>query len=150
MAGNFTVWTRATTALIAVLSAAGSPAPVWRARFEDVPADALAYNVIPTKIEVSRDAANDSVSITSTVVVRGYVAANDEVDLAADALVLWAWCQVRLDHTLGGLVSDVNIESIEIGYVDKSSTDQVCVDITFCIEVEVGRDNPSVNKTYLG
>jgi hypothetical protein len=149
MAGQ-TQWTIATTNLIAALNAAGSPATVWRARFEDVSADETAFNVFPTKISVRQDHANDSAGISAAIVVRGYIAATNEVDLAADALVLWAWKQARLDPTLGQVVSDCYVEDIELGYVDKSATDQVCADITFRVEMEVGRNDPSVNKTYIG
>ena len=95
------------------------------------------------------DAARDAVKIDASFVVRGYVAATEEVDVPADAIVLWAWKQVRADPTLGQLVSDVYVDNIELGYVDKSASDQVCVDMTIRVEVEVDRNDPSVNKTYL-
>jgi hypothetical protein len=46
-------------------------------------------------------------------------------------------------------VEDVYVDNIEIGYVDKSASDQVCVDMTIRVEVEVDRNNPSINRTYL-
>jgi hypothetical protein len=61
---------------------------------------------------------------------------------------LWAWQRIRIDPTLGQLVEDVYIDNIEIGYVDKSSSDQVCVDMTIRVEVEVSRNDPSLNMTY--
>jgi hypothetical protein len=82
------------------------------------------------------------------MVVRANIAATSEVDLAADPLVQWAWTQIRRDPTLGQLVEDVYVDNIEIGYVDKSASDQVCVDMTIRVEVEVGRNDPSINKTY--
>jgi hypothetical protein len=66
----------------------------------------------------------------------------------ADPIVLWAWQRIRIDPTLGQLVEDVYIDNIEIGYVDKSSSDQVCVDMTIRVEVEVSRNDPSLNMTY--
>jgi len=66
--------------------------------------------------------------------------------LALDPLVMWAWTMVRLDPTLGGLVADTYVDNIEIGYLDKSQSDKVCADMTIRVEMEVGRDNPSINK----
>jgi hypothetical protein len=145
-----TLWTQAATAVLAALNAAGKPATFFRARFEAVSqTQAPAGNLFPTKIDCRyTEAARDSVSIDASMVVRCYVAATDQVDLAADPLVLWAWKQIRSDPTLGALVTDTYIDNIEIGYVDKASTDQVCVDLTIRVEVEVGRDDPSVNMTY--
>jgi len=146
-----TVWTRAATQILAALNASGSPATAWRARFEAVSQDEIGFNLFPTKIDCKyQEVANDSVGIDATFVVRGYVSAAENVDLAFDPLVLWAWKQIRKDPTLGQLVSDVYIDNIEIGYLDKSSSDQVCVDITVRVEVTVGRDDPSVNTTYFG
>jgi len=145
-----TVWTQAATNYLAALNAPGSPAIAWRTRFEAVAETETALNLFATKINVNYGNSNDSASIDSKFTVRGYVAATNQVDLAADPLVLWAWTQLRADPTLGRTVSDARVESIEIGYVDKSESDQVCVDMTICVEVEVGRDNPSINKTYLG
>lgn len=143
------IWTQAATAILAALNADGSPATAWRSRFEAVSQDEAAFNLFPTKIDCKyTEVANDSVGIDATFVVRGYVSATDSVDLAFDPLVLWAWKQVRKDPTLGQLVTDVYIDNIEIGYLDKSSSDQVCVDITLRVEVTVGRDDPSVNTTY--
>jgi len=148
--GTQTIWTQAGTAIMAALNAPGSPAAAFRARFESVdPEQAPAFNVFPTKIDVRQEAPHDAVGIDATFVVRGYVSATDEVDVAGDPLVLWAWKQVRSDPTLGKLVSDTYIDNIETGYVDKSMSDQVCVDITIRVEVEVDRNDPSVNKTYL-
>lgn len=146
-----TIWTQAGTAIMAALNMAGSPAVAWRARYETVNEDeAPAYNLFPTMIDVKQgDAAHDAVSIDATFIVRGYVSSTAEVDVQADPLVLWAWRQVRADPTLGQLVSDVYVDKIEHGYVDKSESDQVCVDITIRVEVEVDRNDPSINKTYL-
>jgi hypothetical protein len=145
-----TVWTQAATAILALLNAAGCPATAYRARFETVGQTETAYNLFPTKIDVKQDNAGDSASIDATFTVRAYVAATNDVDLAFDPLVVWAWKQIRKDPTLGQLVSDAYINNIEIGYLDKSASDQVCVDITVRVEVEVGRNDPSVNMTYLG
>jgi hypothetical protein len=90
------------------------------------------------------------VNIDATFTVRAYVAAINQVDLVADPLVLWAWKSICLDTTLGQLVTDTYIDNIEIGYVDKSSSDQVCVDITVRVEVSVGRFDPSINLSYPG
>jgi hypothetical protein len=144
------VWTQAASNYITALNAAGSPATIWRTRFEAVDQSETALNLYATKIEVKYGGANDSASIESRFTVRGYVAATDEVDLAADPLVVWAWQQLRIDPSLGQTVSDARIDGIEIGYADKSASDQVCVDISICVEVEVGRDDPTINKTYLG
>jgi hypothetical protein len=150
MAGKVAIWTQAATAILAALNATGSPAAAWRARFEMVGASETAFNLFPTKIDCKyADAAHDSVNIDATFTVRAYVAATNNVDLAADPLVVWAWTQICHDPTLGGLVSDTYIDNIEIGYVDKSNSDQVCVDVTVRVEVAVGRNDPTVNKTYL-
>lgn len=146
-----TIWTQAGTKIMAALNVPGSPAQAWRARYETIAEDqAPAFNLFPTIIDVNQgDTAHDAVKIDATFVVRGYVLSNSEVDVQADPLVLWAWRAVRRDATLGKLVTDVYIDKIEHGYVDRSVSDQVCVDITIRVEVEVDRNDPSVNKTYL-
>lgn len=146
-----TIWTQAGTAILTALNAPGSPAQAWRARYETIAeGQAPAFNLFPTQIDIrSGETARDAVQVDATFVVRGYVSSTSQVDVQADPLVLWAWKQIRVDPTLGQLVSDVYVEKIEHGYVDKSTSDQVCVDITIRVEVEVGRDDPSVNKTYL-
>lgn len=144
-----TIWTQATTAILALLNAADRPAEFYRARFEAVDVSETAGNVFPTKIDCRYDdAAHDAVKIDAQVVIRAYVAALDQVDLSLDPLVLWAWKRVRSDPTLGNLVSDVYPDNIEIGYLDKSSSDQVCADMTIRVEVDVDRNDPSVNRTY--
>jgi hypothetical protein len=148
MAGQVTIWTQAATAIMAALNAPGSPALAWRARFEAVGQSETAFNLFPTKIDCKYECAQDSVKIDATMTVRAYVEATSQVDLVADPLVLWTWKQIRRDPTLGQLVEDVYIDNIEIGYLDKSASDQVCVDITVRVEVEVGRNDPSVNMTY--
>jgi hypothetical protein len=147
---SVTVWTQAATNYLAALNAAGSPATIWRTRFEPMDPEEIALNVFATKISVSYACANDSASISARFTVRGTVSAKNEVDLAADPLVLWAWQQLRNDPSLGGVVSDARVEDVETGYVDKGSSDEICVDVTICVEVEVDRNNPSINKTYLG
>jgi hypothetical protein len=145
-----TIWTRAATAILAALNAEGSPATAYRTRFEAVEASETAFNLFATDIDCKYDdCANDSVKIDQPLTLRIYVDATNEVDLVADPLVLWAWKQIRLDPTLGQLVSDVYIDNIKIGYMDKSASDQICVDITVRVEVEVDRNDPSINKTYL-
>jgi hypothetical protein len=144
-----TVWTQAVTAILAALNAPGSPATFYRARFEAVGNAETAGNLYPTKIDCKYECAQDSVKIDASMVVRASIAATDQVDLAADPLVLWAWQRIRVDSTLGQLVEDAYIDNIEIGYVDKSASDQVCVDMTIRVEVEVDRNDPSINKTYL-
>jgi hypothetical protein len=131
MAAAQTVWTQAITNYLTALNAPGSPATIWRTRFETVTEQqAPALNVFAAKVAVSyEDAAHDSASIEHTTTVRGYVAATDQVDLAADPLVAWAWQRLRVDPTLGQTVSEARVESIEFGYLDKSASDQVCVDI---------------------
>lgn len=145
-----TVWTQAATNYLAALNADGSPATIWRTRFEPTDPAEVALNVFATKVSISYGGANDSASVQAHFTVRGTAAAINEVDLAADPLVLWAWKQLRADPSLGGVVSDARIEDIEMGYADKSSTDEISVDITVCVEVEVDRDDPSINKTYIG
>jgi hypothetical protein len=146
-----TVWTQAATAIMTALNAPGAPATFYRARFEAVGASETAGNLFPTKIDCKyEDAAHNSASIDAAMVVRAYVSATDQVDLATDPLVLWAWRRIRRDPTLGQLVSDVYIDNIEMGYVDKSSSDQVCVDMTIRVEVDVDRDDPSINMSYPG
>ena len=149
MAGT-SIWTQAITQILAVLNAAMSPATAYRARFEAVAASDVAYNVFPHKIDVKQDASREAATVDASVVIRIYVADTDQVDLALDPLVVWAWQQIRQDPTLGGLVTDVYVDNIEIGYLDKSSSDQVCADMTIRVEVDVSRDDPSVNKTYPG
>lgn len=144
-----TVWTQAATNYLAALNAAGSPATIWRTRFEAMDSGEVALNLFVTKIGVSYTGANDSASIEARFTVRGTVSATNQVDLAADPLVLWAWKQLRIDPSLGGVVSDARIEDVEMGYVDKAVSDEICVDITVCVNVEVGRDDPSINKTFL-
>jgi hypothetical protein len=143
-----TIWTQAATAIMTALNAIGAPATFYRARFEAVGNTETAGNLYPTKIDCKYECAQDSVKIDATMVVRANIAATSEVDLAADPLVQWAWTQIRRDPTLGQLVEDVYVDNIEIGYVDKSASDQVCVDMTIRVEVEVGRNDPSINKTY--
>lgn len=148
-----TVWTQAATNYLAKLNAPGSPATIWRTRFEPIGTDeaqAGALNLFATKVSMRYTGANDSASVEAKFTVRGTISATQEVDLAADPLVLWAWQQLRNDPSLGGVVSDARVEDIEIGYVDKSASDEICVDVTICVEVEVDRNNPSINKTYLG
>jgi len=142
------VWTQAITNLLAALNVGGSPAVAYRARFEAVSADETAFNAFPHKIDCLYGDAHDSVKIGADVVIRISVSATDEVDLAMDPLVLWAWRQVRADPTLGGIVTDAYPTGIEIGYLDKAASDQVCADMTIRVEVEVDRNDPSVNKTY--
>jgi hypothetical protein len=144
------IWMQAGTAIMAALNADGAPAQAFRARYEQVGQDETALNLFPTKIDVQQgDAAHDSVKVEATFVVRAYVAATNQVDVALDPLTVWAWQQIKVDPTLGQLVSDAYIDNIEIGYVDKSSSDQVCADISVRVEVDVDRNDPTVNKTYL-
>lgn len=154
MAGTVTIWTQAATALMAALNAPGAPATFYRARFEAVGQKETAGNLFPTKIDFKYDCAQDSVKVDATMTIRADTAAASQVDLAVDPIVLWAIKQIRFDYTLavwnGGvpITEDVYVDNIEIGYVDKSASDQVCVDITVHVEVEVGRNDPSVNMTY--
>jgi len=143
-----TIWTQAATAIMSALNAPGAPAIFYRSRFEAVSETENAGNLYPTKIDCKYECAQDSVKIDATMVVRASIAATDQVDLVADPIVLWAWQRIRIDPTLGQLVEDVYIDNIEIGYVDKSSSDQVCVDMTISVEVEVSRNDPSLNMTY--
>lgn len=149
-AGTVTVWTKAATNYLVALNAEGSPATIWRTRFEPMDPSEVALNLYATKVNVTYTGANDAASVEAKFTVRGTVSATDEVDLVADPLVLWAWKQLRADPSLGGVVTDARVEDIETGYADKSASDEICVDITICVEVEVGRNDPSINKTYLG
>ena len=155
MANPVTVWTQAATNYLAALNGPGKPANVgiWRTRFEPMDEDeaqAGALNMFSTKVSVSYTGANDSASVEAKFTVRGTVAAKHEVDLAADPLVSWAWQQLRSDPSLGHIVLDARVEDIEIGYADKAASDEICVDVTICVEVEVDRNNPTINKTYIG
>jgi len=155
-----TIWTQAATAILDALNGAGSPASAYRDRFEAVDSSEIAFNLFSTKVSISYTGAHDSASVDATITVRlsvGGIAADPvtgaaavPVSLVADPLVLWAWRVVRANPTLCGLVSDVYPEEIETGYIDKSSSDQVCVDISFHVVVEVGRDDPSLNRTFMG
>jgi hypothetical protein len=145
-----TIWTQAATNYLAALNAAGSPASIWRTRFEAVSQSEVALNLFATKVAIKYLNANDSASVEAKFIVRGSVTATNQVDLAADPLVLWAWTQLRADPSLGGIVSDARIEDIEIGYAEKSAEDEISVDITVCVEMEVDRNNPAVNMTYIG
>lgn len=142
------VWTQAATNLLAALNVGGSPADVYRARFEAVGEAEVAFNLFPHKLDFKYEDANDSVKVDATFVIRIYVEAQSEVDVSLDPLILWAWRQVRADPTLGGVVTDAYPDNLEIGYLDKSASDQVCADLTIRVEVEVDRNDPSVNKTY--
>lgn len=142
------VWTQAVTNLLAALNIGGQPCAPYRARFEAVSQSETALNVFPHKIDLKYDDARDSAKVGAEIIVRLYVGTTSEVDLALDPLILWAWRQVRADPTLGGVVTDAYVEGIEIGYLDKASSDQVCADMTIRVEVEVGRDDPSINMTY--
>lgn len=149
-----TIWTQAATNYLDALNAVGGPAgmSVWRTRFEAIGADeaqAGTLNLFATKVAVRYTGANDSASVEAKFTVRATVSAMENVDLAADPLVLWAWQQLRNDPSLGGVVSDARVEDVEIGYVDKNASDEICVDVTICVEVEVDRDNPAINRTYL-
>lgn len=152
--GNLTVWAQAVTAIMASLNASGAPVEFYRARFETAPAETTTCSAIPNTIDCKYDCANDSVKIDYAIVVRFDVPAPpvdgepQPVDLAADPLILWAWKQLRLDPTLGQTVEDTYIDKIEFGYVDKSATDQISADMTIRVEVEVDRNDPSINKTY--
>ena len=146
---NQTIWTQAVTRILDTLNAPDAPCEFYRARFEAVGEDETAGNVFPAKIDCKYDCAQDSVKIDASVTVRGYVTENNQADLAADVIVLWAWRRVRIDPSLGQLVEDVYPDNIELGYLDKAQSDQVCVDITFRVEVEVDRNDPSVNKTWM-
>jgi hypothetical protein len=142
-----TIWTQAVTAILAKLNFEGSPATAYRARFEAIGTNETAFNLFPHKIDCQyTEAAQDAVKIDASFVVRISIAATNNVDLALDPLVMWAWTMVRLDPTLGGLVADTYVDNIEIGYLDKSQSDKVCADMTIRVEMEVGRDNPSINK----
>ena len=142
-----TLWTQAATALLAALNAPGSPAITYRARYEAMAQAQTAFNLFPTKIAVKYDCANDSADVEGTFVIRAYTNATSQVDLAADPLVAWAWKQLRTDPTLGGIATDAYITEIEMGYVEKSSTDQICVDISSCVVMQVGRDDPTLNMS---
>jgi hypothetical protein len=143
-----TVWTQAITVYMARLNATGSPASVWRTRFEAISDEqAPALNVFAAEVRVSYEGAHDSASIEHESTVRGYVLATDQVDVAADPLIVWAWQQLGADPTMGGIITDSRIEKIQFGYLDKSQSDKVCVDITICLNVEVGRGDPTINKT---
>ncbi len=143
-----TIWTQAITAYLARLNTTGSPASIWRTRFESISDEqAPALNVYAAEVRITYDGAHDCASIEHESTVRGYVAATDQVDLAADPLIVWAWQQLGADPTLGGIVTDSRIEKIQFGYLDKSETDKVCVDITITLNVEVDRGDPTVNRT---
>lgn len=143
------VWTRAATNLLAMLEVGGAPAQSYRARFEAIAETETAFNVFPHKIDCRNgDEASDTARIEAEFVIRISVAATDQVDLALDPLVLWAWRQVRGDPTLGGVVDDARVDGIEIGYLDKTASDQVCADMTIRVTVDVDRNDPSVNKSY--
>lgn len=141
-----TLWTQAATAILSALNAAGAPVTAYRARYEAVAQAQSAFNLFPTKMAVKYDCANDSAAVDATFVIRAYTSATTQVDLVADPLVAWAWQQLRLDPTLGGVATDAYITDIEMGYVEKTSSDQICVDISICVEMQVGRDDPTINK----
>ncbi len=140
-----TVWTQAATAILAALNVGGAPATAYRARFAAVGQTETAFNLFPARLSCKYIDAHDSVTVEGDFVIRIYVEALSEVDLALDPLVLWAWRQLRADPTLGGLVADAYVDNIEIGYLDKSASDQVCADMTIRVQIEVSRDDPSVN-----
>lgn len=143
-----TIWTQAITVYLARLNATGSPASAWRTRFEAISdLEAPAFNAFAAEVRVSYEGAHDSASIEHETTLRGYVSATSEVDVAADPLIVWAWRQIGADPSMGGLVSDSRIEKIQFGYLDKSQSDKVCVDITVCLNVEVGRGDPTINMT---
>ena len=140
-----TIWTQAVTAYLARLNQSGSPADVWRTRFEAISdAQTPALNVYATEVRVNYET-HDTASIEHETTVRGYVSATSEVDLAADPLIAWAWQQLGADPSMGGLASDARIEKIQFGYLDKSESDKVCVDVTICMNVEVSRGDPTIN-----
>jgi hypothetical protein len=152
MAGKITIWEQASQAILALLNAPGSPAVAYRDRFEAVSQSEIAFKVFSTKIDIGYDCDQRAAHVEAVITVRLCVsgAAKIPISTVADPLVLWAWKQICLDPTLGQLVSDVYPGEIETGYVDKSASDQVCVDISFHVNVEVGRFDPSINMTYPG
>ncbi len=140
-----TIWTQAVTNLLAALNVGGAPAAAYRARFEAVSLGETAFNLFPARLDCKYLDAHDTVTVEGEFTIRIYVGAQSDVDLALDPLILWAWRQVRADPSLGGMAADAYIGGIEIGYLDKSASDQVCADMTIRVQMEVSRDDPSVN-----
>lgn len=145
-----TLWEQAAQAILALLNAPGSPAVAYRDRFEAVGQSEIAFNLYNTKITPSYDCDQRAAHVDALLTLRLSVAGAAAVPIGtvADPLVLYAWRVICLDPTLGQLVTDTYPGEIETGYVDKSSSDQVCVDISFHVNVEVGRFDPSINMTY--
>jgi hypothetical protein len=162
MAGQVTIWEQASQAILALLNAPGPMAVAYRDRFEAVGQSEIAFNVFSTKIDIGYDCDQRAAHVEAIITVRLCVAgtAGDPdatppvpavpVSTVADPLVLYAWKVICADPTLGQLVTDTYPGEIETGFVDKSSSDQVCVDISFHVNVEVGRFDPSINMTFMG
>ena len=144
---DVTIPCTAVSRIITNLRAPGAPAETYRTRFEAIASGVPAFNVFPRKWDVrNQDAAHDATELDVDVVIRVYSASTQDADVALDPLILWAWRRVRADANLGGIAKDVYLDNIEIGYVDKDATDQVCADITIRVEMNVSRDDPRVNK----
>jgi hypothetical protein len=145
-----TVWEQASQAILAMLNAPGSPAVAYRDRFEAVGQSEIAFNLYSTKIDIGYDCDQRAAHVDAVLTLRLSIGAVGATPLStlADPLVLYAWQTICLDPTLGQLVTDVYPGEVETGYIDKSSSDQVCVDISFHVNVEVGRFDPSINMVY--
>lgn len=142
---------QAVAAVIAALSGGGSPATggVFRSRTEQFEnSQTPAYNVWPVEERLTQDDTdNAALKVTLRLRVQCLVAAQQEVDVVADPLAVYAHQVVMADESLGQLVQDARLVETKWSIVT-GDTDVCSLDLDFEVEYQIFRADPTVNAFY--
>lgn len=139
-------------AIVAVLSAGGSPAPVYRADTKAFTRERYpAFNVFPMKFENNfKSGAKNSSSVDASIKVRCYAAASDTqpVSEAIDPLTVWAHRQIMADETLGGVVTDCEVSGGEFAYDEASDPVIAVVELSVGLIFGTLRNDPATSTDH--
>jgi hypothetical protein len=135
-------------AIAALLTAAGSPAPLDRAAtIEYVHENMPAFNLAEQKFDpVDHESTSDSIAGMSSWVVLCYASGSTDMSAraAVDPLLIYAWRQVQ-DQTLGGLCRQVRVKGYQCNYDRKSGLELIEVQISLEVDFDIVRGDPSQN-----
>jgi hypothetical protein len=132
--------------ILTVLNAAGTPCTWFRCRQDEFQLSELpAGNVFPEQETNTIDAKEDAAVLT--IVIAGIVAtAQDPVDDAADAILIWAEKQLMADQTLGGLAVWIEKKGTQ-WFMEQKGTEQCGAIMKFDVNYRTALTDTTANQS---
>jgi hypothetical protein len=132
--------------ILTVLNANGTPCTWFRCRQDEFQLGELpAGNVFPEQETNTIDAKEDAAVLT--IVIAGIVAtAQDPVDDAADAILIWAEKQLMADQTLGGLAVWIEKKGTQ-WFMEQKGTEQCGAIMKFDVNYRTALTDSTANES---